>query len=246
MSKKVFYIVGIIAVLLLGFILFKSFRNNQIGPIFPTSVPTIFLSPTTTPQPTLQLSPRPTSPYEGGSCCPLDKKALGWVCITATCRGNPYPPPGVKVEECVAPDSYNRYNPCPLKCLSSSTTISTNTGSVNVKNLKLGMLVWTLTGNGVKELQPIVKLSTIDVGTNHRVSHLILSDGRIADVSPNHPTTDGRIVGQLQKGDKYDGSTVLSNQSIVYQDTKTYDLLPAGDTGYYFANGILMGSTLKQ
>jgi len=133
---------------------------------------------------------------------------------------------------------------CPV-CLSSSTMIETEKGDVNVKQLQVGMNVWTMNNKGQKELQSIVKLSTMDVGKHHIVSRVILADGRALDVSPNHPLVGGRTVGELKVGDQYDNSTVQSNQTISYQDTETYDLLLAGDTGYYFANDILMGSTLK-
>lgn len=133
---------------------------------------------------------------------------------------------------------------CPI-CLSSETRIATSGGEIKVTSLQVGMKVWTLDGRGNRELQPIVKLSSKNVGKKHSIYRLALSDGRTVDVSPNHPTADGRTTGQLSSGDKYDNSTVLSNQTMLYTDSKTYDLLPNGDTGYYFANGILMGSTLK-
>jgi hypothetical protein len=32
---------------------------------------------------------------------------------------------------------------------------------------------------------------------------------------------------------------------VTYQSADTYDILPAGSTSTYWANGILLGSTLK-
>jgi len=41
------------------------------------------------------------------------------------------------------------------------------------------------------------------------------------------------------------GRSPQQNSFGRYAGEKTYDLLPAGDTGVYWANGILLGSTLK-
>ena len=35
-------------------------------------------------------------------------------------------------------------------------------------------------------------------------------------------------------------------ERLAYTGHATFDLLPAGDTGFYWANGILIGSTLDQ
>ena len=70
----------------------------------------------------------------------------------------------------------------------------------------------------------------------------------IADLlvhEPSHPTADGRTVGELEGNGTYDRSLVKSTELIPYQEYKTYDLLPAGNTGFYWANGILLASTLR-
>jgi len=33
---------------------------------------------------------------------------------------------------------------------------------------------------------------------------------------------------------------------VRYQETATFDILPSSSTGFYWANGILLGSTLKE
>lgn len=130
------------------------------------------------------------------------------------------------------------------KCLSSSSKIATPRGDINVTELKVGDMVWTTDTAGNRIVRPILKASHISV-TNHRVVHLVLADGRTLDVSATHPAANGRMVGDLITGDTYNGSTVKSAMLKPYEGTATYDILPAGDTGFYFANGILMGSTLK-
>ncbi len=130
------------------------------------------------------------------------------------------------------------------RCLSFTSKIATPRGEIAVTTLKVGDMVWTTDTAGNRIARPIVKVRNILV-TNHRVVHLVLADGRALDVSATHPTANGRTVGDLIIGDAYNGSVVKSAELKPYEGTATYDILPAGDTGFYFANGILMGSTLK-
>jgi len=39
---------------------------------------------------------------------------------------------------------------------------------------------------------------------------------------------------------------VIKVERLGYTGTDTYDLLPSGNTGFYWANGILIGSTLAE
>ena len=73
----------------------------------------------------------------------------------------------------------------------------------------------------------------------------VLADGRALLVSPGHPTILGRTVGDLVLGDLYDTAKVVSIELVSYGEKYTYDILPTGQTGFYFANGILLGSTLS-
>ena len=133
---------------------------------------------------------------------------------------------------------------CPV-CLAASTRIATPTGDTPVTALRPGDLVLTSDGHGGVLSVAITRVGHTDVGVSHHVVHLVLSDGRVVDVSPGHPTADGRTVGVLLAGDRYDGSTVASATLIPYLGLATYDLLPAGPTGTYWANGVLLASTLR-
>ena len=75
--------------------------------------------------------------------------------------------------------------------------------------------------------------------------HLVLDNGRELFASLGHPTTDGRVFGDVKSGDVIDNSYVKSVELVLYGDGYTYDILPSGDTGFYWANEILVGSTLK-
>ncbi|GEM_PF-734675 len=130
-------------------------------------------------------------------------------------------------------------------CLSAATLISTPDGNVSIIELKPGMLVYTLDLNGNKVVKPVELVSKVLVSRNHQLCHLILNDGRHLFVSPGHPTANNGRVGDLVPGDVLDGAGVVSIEMVSYEAGHTYDLLPSGETGLYFANGIPMGSTLS-
>ena len=45
-------------------------------------------------------------------------------------------------------------------------------------------------------------------------------------------------------GDRLDGATIVAVLPVHLSDGGTYDLLPSGPTGDYWAGGVLLGSTL--
>ena len=55
---------------------------------------------------------------------------------------------------------------------------------------------------------------------------------------------DGRSLGTLAVGDGLDGARVIGADLEPAEEECTYDILPAGETGGYWANGILLKSTL--
>jgi hypothetical protein len=132
---------------------------------------------------------------------------------------------------------------CPI-CLAAGTMIDTPAGPLPVQELRPGMPVWTMDAAGERVARPLISVGKTVVPASHQVVHLQLEDGREAWISPGHPTADGRSVGQLKAGDRLDGSRILSVQRVHYTGSATYDLLPAGETGVYWANGILLASSL--
>jgi hypothetical protein len=84
------------------------------------------------------------------------------------------------------------------------------------------------------------------VPRSHRVCRLILDDGRELSVSAGHPTADNREIGDLNPGDVLDGAVLVSIEKVQYEAGHTYDLLPSGGSGYYWADGVLLGSTLSR
>jgi hypothetical protein len=134
---------------------------------------------------------------------------------------------------------------CPI-CLAASTLIATPMGSIQVTDVLVGMIVWTEDSHGSRVAAPIVEIGSMEAPAGHRMVHLVLADGRELLVSPGHPTADGRQAGNLRVGDQLDGSTITAWELVPYAGGRTYDLLPAGATGLYWANEILMASTLRQ
>jgi hypothetical protein len=133
--------------------------------------------------------------------------------------------------------------PCPL-CLARGILIDTPDGPVPVEHLRSGMTVWTADADGRRIPARVLQVGSTPVLPSHQVVHLVLADGRTVDASPGHPLPDGRTLAELRPGDAVDGSTVTSADLIAYDGGATFDLLPSGPTGAYWANGIPLGSTL--
>lgn len=133
---------------------------------------------------------------------------------------------------------------CPI-CLALGTRIATPNGDVAVEDLRIGDVVWTQDAQGARVAAPLVAIGSTPVPDTHQVVRLVLEDGRTVFVSPGHPTADGRRVGDLHEGDVVDGAVVLSAERVRYAAGLTFDVLPAGATRAYWANDVLLGSTLR-
>jgi hypothetical protein len=133
---------------------------------------------------------------------------------------------------------------CPI-CLAATARIDTPLGPVAVRDLREGMLVWTLNVHNERVAAPIRRIASASVPAKHLMMHFVFTDGRELWASPGHPTVDGRTLGELRESDLYDRAAVKSADAVSYEDTSTFDLLPAGDTGFYWANDVLLASTLK-
>lgn len=198
--------------------------------------------PTPAPAPT----PAPTPSPAGRACIDSSDTSCGsgYQCIQdcgpPVVRVDSLPPPFHCQTDAIA----SKPRMCPI-CLASNTLIATPKGDVKVTDLKVGMTVWSPDAQGKKTVRIIIKLSKTLVPASHKVVHLVLSDARQVWVSPNHPLMNGQPVSTLHVSDLYDGASVVSSELVPYWDTATYDILPDGDTGAYWADGILLKSTLR-
>lgn len=134
--------------------------------------------------------------------------------------------------------------PCPI-CLADTTRIDTPRGPVLVTDLAVGDLVWTTDERGDRVASPIVETGSTVARPGHEVVRVLLADGRAVTASPGHPTADGRTIGSLGVGDELDGSKISAIERVPYSG-RTFDLLPAGPTGLYWADGVLLASTLRR
>ncbi len=133
---------------------------------------------------------------------------------------------------------------CPI-CLAANTRIDTPAGQVRVQDLRPGMPIWTIDASGARHAGIVLETTRRAVPVDFRIVHLTLDDGRTLDASPNHPTVDGRTIGELVPGDMLDHARAVNVEQVPYTG-QTYDILPSGETGAYWANGILLKSTLMR
>jgi hypothetical protein len=136
-------------------------------------------------------------------------------------------------------------NICPI-CLVKGTLIDTPQGQIPVEQLSKGMIVWTMDESGNRVAKEVVETTSTIVPSSFNVIKIELNDGRTLTASPGHPTAEGRAIADYQLGNELDGAQIVTMDYITYENSMTYDILPAGNTGYYWANGILLGSTLKK
>jgi hypothetical protein len=128
-------------------------------------------------------------------------------------------------------------------CAAPTTPIATPAGDRPIADLKVGDLVYSI-DRGSLAVVPISLVHREPVTGAHRMVELRLAHGAPLRISPNHPTADGRRFGDLAAGDFVDGVRVVAARLVDYDQPFTYDILPASDSGTYFAGGALIGSTL--
>ena len=128
-------------------------------------------------------------------------------------------------------------------CANPATPIETPDGARPISELKVGDLVYSVEHDTIVP-SPIVEIRRRPA-KGHVVPQVAFSNGQIVQISGQHPTADGRTFAQLQAGDMLGSLSVTSVEWVTYEQPYTYDILPATDTGYYFAAGAMIGSTLK-
>lgn len=133
---------------------------------------------------------------------------------------------------------------CHLRCLPADASIATPIGDVRVDRLAVGDLVWTADARGVRVAAPLVRIASIPYDGDHSIVEVTLANGRVVRASASHPLVDGSLVGNLAIGARLDG-TAITNVRIAPYRGATWDLLPAGETGTYWSDGVRLGSTLR-
>ena len=135
------------------------------------------------------------------------------------------------------------FNTCPI-CLTKGTLIDTPDGPLPVEQLREGMAVWTVDDTGKRVAAVVIETAMAPAPSSFMMVKVTLNDGRTVTASPGHPTAVGRALGDYQVGDTLDGALLTAVERVAYGGGATYDILPSGGTGLYWANGILLKSTL--
>jgi len=133
---------------------------------------------------------------------------------------------------------------CPI-CLARGTEVDAPDGPLAVETIRIGDTVWTLDAAGARLPATVIAIGSTTAPAGHRVSHLVLADGRSVTASPGHPLADGRRLSDVRVGDLVDGSPVVTAESLPYASAETFDLAVSGPTGTYLVDSIPMGSTLE-
>jgi hypothetical protein len=192
-------------------------------------------------------APQAPAPTAGDPRCPDPKPDPGHVCAQACPPRLAHPgdaPPGfVWADPKHVRDG--KVHPCPI-CLPADARIAAPGGDVRAGDVREGMTVWTRDASGRRVPARVELVGATPLGAAHTVVRVALSDGRVVSASPGHPIADGEALGALQPGDRIDGARVLSVARVPYRGERTVDLLPAGPTGIYWADGVPLGSTLRR
>jgi hypothetical protein len=129
-------------------------------------------------------------------------------------------------------------------CAAPDTPVATPWGEVPMYSLATGDLVLSI-HHGQITAVPVLETNRVAVN-HHRVVRVELANGKVLEMSPGHPTADGRFFGDLRAGDTLGATAILSTGLVPYAASHTYDILPASDSGVYFAGGVPIGSTLHR
>lgn len=138
-----------------------------------------------------------------------------------------------------------RSNKNTCKCLTSACKIRTIHGYREVEELTIGDSIATI-DNGDTIFLPIIQTNKIAVEQEkHIICNIEFLNGIKISVSSEHPASDYKSeIGSLKPGDILNGLVVTSIEKTINKEKFTYDILPAGSTGTYWVNGVLLGSTL--
>jgi hypothetical protein len=133
---------------------------------------------------------------------------------------------------------------CPI-CLAAGAVISTPSGPIPVSKIAVGMHVWSAAADGRLVDAVVLETTSRLAAPGSELIHVVLADGRQVTASPPHEIADGRPLGSLRVGDEIQGVAIKQLDAVDDSFGFTYDLLPSGATGEYWADGILMRTTLN-
>ena len=129
-------------------------------------------------------------------------------------------------------------------CASPGTPIATPSGERPISEIRVGDLVYSVVDRAIRPVV-VIRVSRTPV-VNHHVVRVTTADGRVLEISAGHPTADGRLFADLRPDGLLDSVSINRVETVPYLFSETYDILPASESGTYFAAGLLIGSTLAR
>lgn len=124
--------------------------------------------------------------------------------------------------------------------LSNETRISTPDLDVLISEIMAGDLILTDDQEAV-----LVKAVSKKELKDQKLWRVTFSDAIYLEGTANHLTADGKRFGNLMIGDYVDGRQVIEKNLVPYPYKYVYDILPDSKSASYYANGILVKSTLR-
>ena len=103
-----------------------------------------------------------------------------------------------------------------------------------------------MTEYGDRRIAEVIKATSIVAPLGHKMVSVELEDRRSLLASAGHPLIDESTIADLAIGSVLDHSRVSILNHVTYESERTYDLLPDGETGFFFANDIPVASTLMK
>jgi len=132
---------------------------------------------------------------------------------------------------------------CVCECAAPDSPIATPAGERAIASLQPGDLVYSVHLGQVVAV-PLRRVGRMAAPADHAIVRALLATGAVIEMSPGHPTADGRRFGDLAASERLDGVPIQSVETSPYRHPFTHDILPDSDTGTYYAAGVLVGSTL--
>jgi len=189
--------------------------------------------------------PGGSGPGGGGPCAPSPGCDTTDFPANGTCESVGLVNCSHAVINCCIPAAQQNNQACNCfsKCAAPDTPIATPAGDIPIAALGVGDRVYSVSGAAVVAV-PLLRVQRVEV-VDHEMVRAFFGDVAL-DLSPGHPTADGRTFGALLLGDALDGSRVTRLERVRIARGATYDILPDSQTGAYFAGGVLVGSTLAR
>jgi len=142
-------------------------------------------------------------------------------------------------------------------CLPPDAMIQTPSGSIEVSNIEVGDTVFTADRGRNRIMASVQKIKRTPVPLDYNMLQITLADDRVLTASASHPIAifsefrqgisagfHTKLLSTLKQGKVYDGSEIIRIDTVKYAGDFTYDIRPEGETGTYWANDILIASTL--